>query len=278
MARKTREEQQLEDLQRYADEAYLQRTDVQRALKAQGVNVPGTPKSDAANPLTGDESGPATTDANGVTAVNAVDASTGVEDDDLDALTRATMELQGATAERRAADRLKAKYPNTDQAQQQSTADKIQESLGRAQRVSNLTQGGIRDRVLSTADRLGAWRTPGGILALLLILWLLLFILVEVNGQPRGVWLWLVLLRKAHLMPESKAATGATGTTGATGATTGIAGAAATGASEAATVSQQTVAAYTQTPVAGHNITPINIGALSLSGGVTDALNRYINP
>ena len=277
MARKTREEQQLEDLQRYADEAYLQRTDVQRALKAQGVNVPGTPRSDAANPLTGDENGLASTDTNGITAVSAVDATGLPQDDDLDALTRATMELQGATADRRAADRLKAQHPNTDQAQQQSTADQIQASLGRAQRVSNLAQSGIRDRVLSTADRLGAWRTPGGILALLLILWLLLFILVEVNGQPRGVWLWLVLLRKAHLMPESKAAQFGQ-QSGTTGAATGIAGAAATGAAETAVLSQQAVAAYTQVPSGGSNITPINIGALSLSGGVTNALNRYINP
>lgn len=276
MARKSREEQQLEDLQRYADESYLQRSDVQRALRAQGVNVPstpGTPTSDASNPFTGDENGPATTDANGVTAVSAVDTQAAPEEDELDALSRATLELQDATAQRRTADRIKAKHPDSDQAQQQATADQIQAALGRAQQVSQTTQRGVRDRVFAAADRIGAVNTPGGIAGLLLIIFLLLFILVDVNGQPRGVWLWLVLLRKAHLMPEDKASTlsTSTGTPGITEATSSK--------SEIPTVNQQTVTAYGQTAAAGANITPINPSfggsLISEAGG---ALSRYINP
>lgn len=272
MARKSREEQQLEDLQRYADEAYLQRSDVQRALRAQGVNVPGTPTSDASNPFTGDENGPATTDANGVTAVSAVD--TVPEEDDLDALSRATLELQDTTAKRRTADRIKARHPDSDQAQQQATADQVQAALGRAQQVSQTTQRGVRDRVFAAADRIGAVSTPGGIAGLLLIIFLLLFILVDVNGQPRGVWLWLVLLRKAHLMPEEKAAQGVGSSSGTPGITE-----ATSSKSEIPTVNQQTMTAYGQTAAAGANITPINPSfggsLISEAGG---ALSRYINP
>lgn len=268
MARKTREEQQLEDLQRYADESYLQRTDVQRALRAQGVNMPGAPKSDASNPLSGDEEGPASVDANGVTAVSAVDATVIPEEDELDALTRSTQELQDATRQRRAADRLRQAYPDTDQAQQQAVADQIQQALGDARRFSNATQGGIRDRVLSAADRLGAVRTPGGIAALLLIIFLLLFVLVDQNGQPRGVWMWLVLLRKARLRPEGAMAGSqshnAAPTEPAVGAVPGAAGVLAQGGSA--------VAANTM----GANITPINI--ISNLRGSGSALDRYVNP
>lgn len=284
MARKTREEQQLEDLQRFADESYLQRSDVQRALRAQGVNVPTAPVapgSDAANPFTGDENGPSSTDANGVTAVNARDTSGTVipEEDELDALNRATIELQDTTRERRAADRLRARHPDTDQAQQQATADKIQEALGSARRVSETTQGGIRDRVFSAADRLGAVSTPGGIAGLLLVIFLLLFILVEVNGQPRGVWLWLVLLRKAHLMPEDKAAQiGLAGRGESTPSHSETQRTQQQGQrQDIPTVNQQTVSAYGQTAAAGANITPINV-ASSLLNGAASGLDRYINP
>lgn len=266
MARKTREEQQLEDLQRYTDESYLQRTDVQRALRVQGVNVPGAPKSDATNPLSGDEEGPASVDANGVTAVNARDATVIPEEDELDALTRSTLELQDVTRQRRAADRLRQQHPDTDQAQQQATADQIQRALGTARRVSEATQGGIRDRVLSAADRLGAVRTPGGIAALLVIIFLLLFVLVDQNGQPRGVWMWLVLLRKARLRPEGDVAAQAPAVP-ALGAVAGAASVLAQGGN---------APSVTNTG-AGTNITPINIIS-GLRSGDSSALDRYVNP
>lgn len=278
MARKSTTDQQLDDLRAYVDESYLQNPANRAALAAQGAPLPPlahTPGSDAANPFSGDEEGPATVDANGITAVGAVDTSgtTIPEEDELDALSRSTLELQDASAKRRAADRLKRDHPETDQAAQQATADQIQAAIGQARRASQLTQGGIRTRVFAAADRLGAVSTPGGIMALLLILWLLLFVLVPVNGQPRGVWLWLVLVRKARLMSEKKAA-GLTGRSESAPTHTE----ASPGASEQVpTLSGLgVVAVNTQTP-ASQNVTPINFGSTLLNGASSD-LNRYLKP
>lgn len=300
MARKTAVEQQLDDLQAFADESYLQRTDVRRALEAQGAPLPpkkggssqqgalggqgqardsrGVPlyslaRSDASNPFTGDEEGPATTDDNGVTAVNAQDATVSEDGDDLDALTAETLRLQQATRDRRAAEALKANEPESDAALRQKTADQIQAALGRAQQVSNLTQRGVRERVFNAADRLGAVSTPGGIAALLLILIVLLLILVPVNGQPRLVWLWLVLTRKASLMSESDAAALSStlkasppepiqpiGETPATPSAAGI------------------LAAQTATyPHSQSSGTPINVTS-DLLNSANSGLARYINP
>lgn len=264
---KSQQEKFLEELQAAGTPDYWQRPEVRASLRAQQLPVPPeTPASDAANPFSGDEPGAASVDENGVTAVSARDATgttTLPPEDDLDALTRSTLQLQEATRQRRAADHLKAQHPNTDQAQQQATADKIQEALGTARRVSQTTQGGIRDRVFAAADRLGAVSTPGGIVALLLILALLLFVLVEVNGQPRGVWLWLVLLRKARLRPREEAAK--RDAEAARGRREPLA--------EHATGQQEPALTATPTsvPVGASNVTPINVFS-----GMT-ALDRYVN-
>jgi hypothetical protein len=205
MAR-TSQDRMLEELQAAGSPDFWNRPEVRSALAEQGINFPRTPGSDASNPFTGDDEGPATTDTNGVTAVSAVDTEPG--EDELDALTASVGELQQATRDRRAADTLKRTQPETDAAARQAIADRIQRSLGTAQRVSQVTQGGIRNRVLTAADRLGAVPTPGGIAGLVVILLVLLLILVEVGGQPRLVWLWLVLTRRAHLRSEQEAATG----------------------------------------------------------------------
>lgn len=274
---KSQQDKFLEELQAAGTPDYWQRSEVRAALRAQQLPLPPeTPKSDATNPVSGDEAGPASLDANGINAVSARDATGTVgttetdipPEDDLDALTRSTLQLQEATRQRRAADRLKTQYPNTDQAQQQATADEIQQALGTARRVSMATQGGIRDRVFAAADRLGAVSTPGGIVALLLILALLLFVLVEVNGQPRGVWLWLVLLRKAHLRPREDAA--ARDEEAAKGRREPISEA-TTGQQEPLTASAASAASVSSVPAGASNVTPINVFS-----GMT-ALDRYVN-
>lgn len=282
MARKSATDQQLEDLLAYVDKERLQQTDFRAALAAQGAPLPPLerlPGSDAANPLTGDDAGPATTDENGIVAVNAQDVS-GPGEDDLDALTAETLRLQQATKDRRAADALKKKEPESDAALRQKTADQLQAALGRAQRVSNLTQRGVRERVFNAADRLGAVSTPGGIGALLVILFVLLLVLLPVNGQPRLVWLWLVLTRKAHLMSESDAANVGGGTVGGSEAAPTHTESNAGGQESAPSLSAAGILAVHANgaqPTYNQQLnsnTPINIG---LNGSLS-GLDRYINP
>lgn len=282
MARKSATDQQLEDLQQFLDESYLQDPANRRALAAQGAPLPplksaNLPGSDASNPVSGDEEGAATTDENGITAVSAVDTQTEPGYDDLDALNAETVKLQQATADRRAADKLRKEQPETDAAGRQAIADQVQRAIGNAQRVSQATQGGIRDRVFAAADRIGAVSTPGGIGALLVIIMLLLLILIPVNGQPRLVWLWLVLTRKAHLMSEDEAEALGSGTPGIAE----NAPSHSEGQAQAQSQSQPQAQgqAYAQVPTSGANITPINIASHSERVvGTSEALGRYINP
>lgn len=280
MARKSATDQQLEDLQQFLDESYLQDPANRRALAAQGAPLPPLknailPGSDASNPVSGDEEGPASTDENGITAVSATDVEPGY--DDLDALNAETVKLQQATADRRAADKLRKEQPETDAAGRQAIADQVQKAIGNAQRVSQATQGGIRDRVFAAADRVGAVSTPGGIGALLVIIMLLLLILIPVNGQPRLVWLWLVLTRKAHLMSEDEAQALGSGTPGITESAPSH----SEGQAQLQSQPQAQAQTYAQVPTSGANITPINIASHSERGtvlGLSEALGRYINP
>ena len=238
---------------------FWQRPEVRQAARAQGVSLPSgnLPTSDAANPLTGDAPGPASMDVNGITAVSATDAPTTDTEDDLDALNQALLTLQQATAQRRAANTLKQSGQQQVAATQQAVADDVQRALGTARQVSGTASRGIRERVFRLADRIGAIQTPGGLLLLVMVLLILRLTLVEANGQPPLVWLYLVLTRRAHLRSEKDAA--ALSATGA-GAREGS----ATGAVPAANAE-----------VNGHS--PVAPTAGSLIMFESSAVNRYLH-
>ena len=281
MAGKSATERQIDDLNAYIAQERLNDPAFRAQFRAlnPGAPLPETqpglaaaplPGSDAQNPLTGDEAGPATTDANGITAVDARDVESGA--DELDALNVEVARLQQATRDRRAAEALKTRQPETDQAIRQQGADQLNAAIGRAQRFSNRAQRGVRNQVFGLADRLGAVSTPGGISALLIILVLLLLVLIPVNGQPRLVWAWLVLTGKARLMSAEKADALGSGTVGITepAPTHSEVGSTQT---HAQTGAQEPVthATYANPLSSG---TPVNV---SLNGSLS-GLGRYINP
>jgi len=293
VAKKSATDQQIEDLQAYIAKERMNDPAFRREFA--GLNpgiplpprehvpgMPGVPGSDAANPFTGDEAGPASLDANGINAVDARDVGS-LDEDDLDALNASVVDMVEATKARDAADKLRKGQPQSDAAIRQAAADRVQTALGAAQNISNVTQSGVRDRVFSAADRIGAAATPGGIGALVVIALLLLLMLIPVNGQPRLVWLWLVLVRRARLMSESEAAA-------LSGGTIGGSEAAASNATESSSASFSAASilalnsgtangtANGATYANSKNVaSPVNI-ASGLLSDVTSALDRYINP
>lgn len=196
MARKSKADSQLDELRAFTSDSYLEDVNVRRALAAQGIvlDEPNAPNAPNAGTL---ENG-------GVIA----GPETVPEDEELAALADATETLDATHQDRLAADRLRrGEHPDgDDQAMRQALADDAQRVRGETLRQSLETQQAIRSRVTSLADRIGTVPTPGGIAALLVIIGLLLLILIDVNGQPRLLWMWNVLLGRARLMSEQKAA------------------------------------------------------------------------
>lgn len=207
-ARARKMQRDLDELRRYTSDDYLNRPEVQAALAAQGLpldaldtgGVGDTGATDAgATDATGvpDAAGAVTLDtAGGVAAVAA--------DDDLAALAAAQAELDDTNTARQQADRLRRDDPDSLRAQRQAAADTAQQIEGLAKREIQNRQQLLRARLSAVADRIGTFPTPGGIGFLLLVLVILLLVLVPTNGQPRLVWLFQVVMRQAHLMPETK--------------------------------------------------------------------------
>lgn len=184
--RKSKTENQLDELRAFTSDSYLQDTNVRRALAEQGIVLD---EPNATNP-TGSE-----------TPQSERDEELASLYDEIDTL--------GAThQDRLAADRVRrGEHPEgDDRAMRQALADDAQRVRGETLRQSLETQQAIRSRVTGLADRIGTAPTPGGIATLLIIMALLLLILIDVNGQPRLLWLWNVLLGRARLMSEQKAA------------------------------------------------------------------------
>lgn len=187
----------LDELRRYTSDDYLNRPEVQAALAAQGLDF-GAPDVDTSADTSADtDNGAQTLDTAGGAAALAAD-------DDLAALAAAQAELDDTHAARLAADKVRRNDPDSLRAQRQAAADTAQQIEGLAKREIQTRQEMIRARMSSLADRIGTFPTPGGIGFLLLVLALLLLVLVPTNGQPRLVWLFQVIMRQAHLMPETK--------------------------------------------------------------------------
>ena len=192
MARRT----QLEELQQFISDERLNDPDMLAALQAQGIDTSGlaeSPETDQSE--TGD--------------TETLDAES--PDAKLAELQAESDALADTDAERRARDRLKQQ--ETFKATQQKAADELQHTLGSLQAVRQDTTGNVRSRVNAFSDRLGSMATPGGIGVPLVILLALLVFLIPVmtkggESEPRFIWAWKVLTRKAQLMPEAERASG----------------------------------------------------------------------
>lgn len=190
----------LDELRRYTGEDYLQRPEVRAALAEQGLDIP-----EQAGAGVGEETG-SIVDLGGPREAGATDdgeTSVTPETDTLAELRAAQDELADTHAARLEADRLRRTKPKTLRAKQQAAADTRQEAEGLARREALERQAVLRARLNALADRVGALPTPGGITFPLLILLILLLVLRPVNGNPPLVWLWLVITRKARLIPET---------------------------------------------------------------------------
>lgn len=194
-SRQTRAERDYEEIRAYLGDEALERTDIRTALEAQGVAFPARPE-DADN-----QALPTT--------------ATAQDDEQLQELDTAVAEMEAAHADRKAANKLRKEKPDEDAAARQAAADALAKLRGQAFDVARRNQQTAARPVLHLADSIGNAPTPGGIPALLLILAALLLILVEIHGQPRLVWFWLVLTGRAHLMSEQKATSGGAATSSA---------------------------------------------------------------
>ncbi len=187
----------LEELQQFIADDRLRDPEMQAALRAQGIDVSGLDAGDAAD--SADNAGTETLDAESPDAA-------------LAQLQRASDTLVQTHQERLDRDRLKQE--DSWQAAQQRAADNLQQTLGTVQKLRQDTTGNVRTRVNAFADRLGNVPSPGGLGVPLIILAALLIFLIPVLGrsgesEPRFIWAWLVLTRKARLIAESEAAPGA---------------------------------------------------------------------
>ena len=190
---------QLEELQQFISDERLNDPDMIAALEAQGIDTSGLSESPETNQPETSETGDTET----------IDAES--PDAKLAELQAESDTLAETDAERRARDRLKQQ--ETFKATQQKAADELQHTLGSLQAVRQDTTGNVRARVNALSDRLGSMATPGGIGVPLTILLALLVFLIPVmtkggESEPRFIWAWKVLTRKAHLMPEAEQASG----------------------------------------------------------------------
>lgn len=85
---------------------------------------------------------------------------------------------------------------------QQKAADEADYARKVAVQTAADTTAEIRRRVTGAADYIGNAPTPGGIATVALLLALLVFAILPVHGEPRFVWLWLVLTGRAQLREE----------------------------------------------------------------------------
>lgn len=136
-------------------------------------------------------------------------------------------QLADADDARRAADRLKRDEPESREAIQQQLADLTDQQRKAAVQAAQGTAQLVSERMSALAGRVGGWRTPGGLGVPALLLLVLLLFLVPVNGEPRFVWLWLVLTGRANLKKEADALPIATAANAAALANAALAGAGA---------------------------------------------------
>lgn len=90
---------------------------------------------------------------------------------------------------------------------QQDAADTVARQRQIAGNAARYAANSVRDTANRAADRIGNLPTPGGIGILLATVIILLLIIIPVNGQPRLVWLWLVLTGRAKLRAEGEGQT-----------------------------------------------------------------------
>ena len=199
MARRTH----LEELQQFISDERLNDPDMLAALQAQGIDTSGLTTGES----TGEETGASDSDA---AETETLDAES--PDAQLAELQAESDALVETHQERLARDRLKEEQ--SFKAAQQAAADELQHTLGSLQKVRQDTTGNVRSRVNALSDRLGSMATPGGIGVPLTILLALVVFLIPVmtkggESEPRFIWAWKVLTRKAQLMPEAERARGA---------------------------------------------------------------------
>lgn len=183
----------MDELRRYIDAERLRDPEMLSALEAQGIDT-----SDLDDGEDEEESDEFATESDAES-----DAS-------LDELQRESDTLVATDRERRKRDRLVAEEDSLA-ASQQRLADELQRQTGALQQARMATTAGVRGRVNALTDRVGSLATPGGLGVPLLILFALLVFLIPVlsksgESQPRFIWAWLVLTRKAKLLPESEVA------------------------------------------------------------------------
>lgn len=191
MARRT----QLEELQQFISDERLNDPDMLAALQAQGIDTSGLSESPE-------------TDQSETGETETLDAES--PDAKLAELQAESDTLAEAHQERMTHDRLKQQ--ESFKATQQKAADELQHTLGSLQAVRQDTTGNVRSRVNALSDRLGSMATPGGIGVPLVILLALLVFLIPVmtkggESEPRFIWAWKVLTRKAQLLPETEVST-----------------------------------------------------------------------
>ena len=247
--RKSKADTQLDELRALTSEGYLEDTNVRRALAEQGI-VLDEPNSPTNAPE------------------NQSEAVTSEQDEELASLYDEIDTLDATHQGRLAADRVRrGEHPEgDDRAMRQALADDAQRVRGETLRQSLETQQAIRGRVTGLADRIGTAPTPGGIATLLIIMALLLLILIDVNGQPRLLWLWNVLLGRARLMSEQKAA-GQAARLAAGGVTS----------EPVSGISETTTATATATMSNGNSATSAPSNVLALPSLVAADFDRYLH-
>ncbi len=264
MARKSKTDSQLDELRRLTSEGYLQDANVRRALAEQGITLEeASSEAPEGSTYPGPETLPSDSSAD----------SNADSEDEVTQLLAEVETLDATHQDRLRADALRRnEHPDgDDQAMRQALADDAQRVRGETLRQSLEQQQAIRSRVTGLADRIGTAPTPGGIAMLLMIMALLLLILIDVNGQPRLLWVWNVLIGRARLMSEQKAAQQA-----ARLAAGGVTSEAVTGISEAVS------SAASSSPVSpvsngnsGSSSAPSNI--LALPSLVAADFDRYLH-
>lgn len=134
---------------------------------------------------------------------------------DMEELRGLTDDLSGTEKERQARDAFLRDQRRSPEAledidtirkqQQQELADQIARQRGIAVNATRQATDAIRSQASAVAGRIGTLPTPGGLGLVIIVLATLLLIIIPVNGEPRLVWLWLVITGKAKLRTEDAA-------------------------------------------------------------------------
>lgn len=202
--RRTRQEQSQADydeIRAWTNADYLQRPEVIAELEKQGVPVSQLNTSDF-DEETAQETVEETQPEIGL------DVSLEKKSDALTDLLDAQEELEAENARREAADKLKAENADKLKAFQQNAADTVQQNIGAVKELQRSTIGKVRENVNAVTEKIGSMATPGGLMTPFIILMALVIFLINVRGnggdsEPRFIWSWLVLTRKARLIPET---------------------------------------------------------------------------